>query len=1123
MLVNRLLHIAGEIGCTLAGLWLLARPPAVWASPTEHNKPAAGAPRLESPAPLGHAGIAGPASVAEACRQAAADRKPVLVRVGASFCPACRRLDAEMQKPAVREELQRWIVLDLDQLAEDAAPLGVEGVPALRVLSVRGRQVAAHDGYLPAAELIQWLKQSYEAASPALDAVLSDTGKPDIVAVVRLVRLLAGRDPVFREAAIRRLVTAPDVAAPAVVKTLREGKLGARLSALEVLSQWHAPIDGLDPWRPETLSAARLAALQQWVDAGARPPRPAQLTAADRAAAGQAIQQMLQAPAGEVEALRERLAHFGPPLLPEVQRRLQTAATDEQRQRLRALRYRLLARDSLVLAWPGGLDRLSATDSKLRRKAAEELAAKTDAQDRALLMELFSDADPLVREMGLRGLQNMGGSEAVAALTRLLDDPLPNVRAAVLKQLAEDPLPEMVPAVGEYLKREKDADLAVHAARFFEAAGGKEAVKNLLTLLHHPSWQVRAEAAEAVGKAVESGRQRIPQELKVDAYVAALDLLNDEDAFVVSRVVAGLGRADMELAVEPLAKAAAKHPELTEAIVKIFSNSDKMFAKSLPHLQRFCKDARPEVRAAAFRGLGKWTSDELYDQYRTGLLDADRGVRIAAAAAVFESQETQQRAYQARFKQRLLHDGSDEVSPVLAAPDVLGSLWRAFSGGARPTPVPPQAASPKPSAVPPAPSKEAKPAAAPAADAVEEPLWDQGLRKWFARKRPPELERLPPPLEKMLQAADGEERLAGASALVALNRSAIALPVVRRDLKVQHEQLDQAAQLLPWLLWSERLALFNQLWPLAGSDHEAEALIRAMSQTQDVRAADRFWALLADRRLTPEIAESLRSGLEEMYMPGSDGEDSQARQRRELAAAARPRVTSGPELQRLVALALLANADAAAAAEAAGKLMADTRQSPALRDDAFEVLLAAEPTAEATPAAVAALSGDNARRRATALDYLVNTGQRYLVLREAISVSVAAGEDVFGNRERGVPPPPPGLKPQQLKPLLQNADPKVAAYAGYLLALLGDPQGLDTLIAFWREHEGRGESATAMVYRAIAALDDSRQLPLLEKIYQKLQEYEVADFYWTIRSMTGPEIVQLRQRIRKQVGMDRLR
>ena len=136
----------------------------------------------------------------------------------------------------------------------------------------------------------------------------------------------------------------------------------------------------------------------------------------------------------------------------------------------------------------------------LRRQAAEELAKLAGDDEKPLLLELFADTDPLVREISLRGLQHIGGKEASAALVKLLGDPEPNVRAAVLKQLEESPNAAMVPAVVKYLKQEKDPDLIVHGIGFLRAAKGAEATNCLISLLKHESWQVRAEAAVGIGK-----------------------------------------------------------------------------------------------------------------------------------------------------------------------------------------------------------------------------------------------------------------------------------------------------------------------------------------------------------------------------------------------------------------------------------------------------------------------------------------------------------------------------------------------------------------------------------------------------------------------------------------------
>ena len=132
-------------------------------------------------------------------------------------------------------------------------------------------------------------------------------------------------------------------------------------------------------------------------------------------------------------------------------------------------------------------------------QAAQELAARAAAAEEPLLLELFGDADPLVREASLKALHAPGGERVSEALIRLLDDPEPNVRAAVLKQLAESPAASIVSTVAKYAAGEQDADLLVHAVRLLRATGGKATADSLMKLLEHASWRVRAEAAEALG------------------------------------------------------------------------------------------------------------------------------------------------------------------------------------------------------------------------------------------------------------------------------------------------------------------------------------------------------------------------------------------------------------------------------------------------------------------------------------------------------------------------------------------------------------------------------------------------------------------------------------------------
>ncbi len=239
---------------------------------------------------------------------------------------------------------------------------------------------------------------------------------------------------------------------------------------------------------------------------------------------------MLKADEAEADAIRQRLAGLGAALLPEVYARLKDAATDQDRRRLLILRYRLAAPDSLVLVWPGGLERLADSRSPPAPQAADELAKLAGGEDKPLLLELFADPDPLVREISLRGLQHIGGKEANAALVKLLADPEPNVRAAVLKQLEETPDAAMVPAVVKYLKQEKDPDLIVHGICFLQATKGERGAQV-------PDVAVEARELAGAGGSGRGHRQAqrrgvlrsstarsaADTQLQVDAYVALLD------------------------------------------------------------------------------------------------------------------------------------------------------------------------------------------------------------------------------------------------------------------------------------------------------------------------------------------------------------------------------------------------------------------------------------------------------------------------------------------------------------------------------------------------------------------------------------------------------------------------
>ena len=113
-----------------------------------------------------------------------------------------------------------------------------------------------------------------------------------------------------------------------------------------------------------------------------------------------------------------------------------------------------------------------------------------------------------------------------------------------------------------------------------------------------------------------------------------------------------------------------------------------------------------------------------------------------------------------------------------------------------------------------------------------------------------------------------------------------------------------------------------------------------------------------------------------------------------------------------------------------------------------------------------------------------------------------------------------------MSPFLQSSRLEVAVCAAHLLALLHDPQGMELLLDHWRAEPG-DHAAQKMLYQAITATNDPQYVPLLEEVYFQMTKAEwvpnMSDFYWTIRTMTGPEIIALRKKIRDEQGADKLR
>jgi len=1130
-------------------------------------------------------------------QEALQKNQPMLVVIGGPGCVYCRILEEEMRKPLAQDELRRWtrVKIDLAKDPEDARLMAVGPIPALRLLTPTGKVTVSTEGARSAEELVEWLQSNREELIDSAAEILADKGAPTGNDVRKLIRLFRRKDATIREAAIQRLLPYPNDGAKEVVASFADGSLSEKLCSLELLAEWKAPVEGLDPWQPSTLSLEKLDSLTKWAEKTYFPAQEkVEFSAEQLKTAAEEIDKLLDVPLVESRAIRQRLARYGRQLLPEVKKRLKSASLEADRERLTALRYHLVAPDKLRLEWPSGLERLASRNVEERQAAAIELSKRATLAEEPLLLELFSDPAPLIRELSLRSLKKVGGANVNSALIGLLDDSDPNVRAAVLTQLAQNPSTRIVPKIAEYVKTEQDPDLIVHAARLFREAKGKAAMDALLELLGHESWQVRAEAVHGIGEIIQADRSNVAQYNYV--FERLMPMLDDADGFVISRTMQALKYADQSRILEPVVKVATNHPELAAEVVRWLSGGYELRDERIEYLREFCRHDEPQVRAAAIGGLCEFAPDNCRDELKTLLDDSETEVRTAAALALFGLLETQ-KSYQPYETatgdvQVIEHDFYVEPAPPRSA---LGAILGAIFGSSPQATTPVPATGPVPVPVEPVesgPPREtpfdpptdlpqivregnpvrARPVGTEPLEVESEP---QDVVGDFAPLRAPrpaglavdydelanpagknletyltqvrEGKQLPdwmrefvPRLVILSQSEDKQERIAAALPLLAMGHDEQAQPVLAAALDSQPHYLSLLSRALPWLLWKDRIRFYDRMISLARSDVDLEAVLDRMAQTYDVRALPALWKPLDDEQGSPGASQLVTSALMQMLFRQSYLRTDQitADQRKLADAELAFRSHQGPYWQRITAILLQQQLDKDSVTEYVQQLVADDSQSDALRRDAFRILITSQTESDATAAAIEKIAGKESLFIPDALTALT-TGRSQLAsvadgrLPNATAyqrlVNSTYGANTGGEQTQAIfPKAPEGISQELLHPLLESSDSATAARAAYLLVLLNERDAFPVLYRYWKSSAHQNAAWSRLVYRAIAFLDDERFISDLVNIYENqiLPEPDyaaAADFYWTIRIMTGPEILEFRKRIRDEIGIDNLR
>ena len=163
---------------------------------------------------------------------------------------------------------------------------------------------------------------------------------------------------------------------------------------------------------------------------------------------------------------------------------------------------------------------------------------------------------------------------------------------------------------------------------------------------------------------------------------------------------------------------------------------------------------------------------------------------------------------------------------------------------------------------------------------------------------------------------------------------------------------------------------------------------------------------------------------------------------------------------------------------------------------------------------MAELGDTNPLQKKIALTYLAHGAEALSAMPDSLHLLSVTIYSSSSNNRPIIPKPPRGLKIDDVRGMLNDADPETAAFVGYLVVLLGDHDGLEPLLKYWREKQRDSDRWAKLVYRAIAVIDDPKYIPVLREIYAKLGKYDMKEFYWTIRIMSGAEILDFRKQVR---------
>jgi HEAT repeat protein len=271
---------------------------------------------------------------------------------------------------------------------------------------------------------------------------------------------------------------------------------------------------------------------------------------------------------------------------------------------------------------PALLERLESDEVALSKKAAIALGYLRSPLAITPLIAATANPYRQIHWQAASALSWIGSAEAINALVKLLRHPSIQVQAAVAKALGRASLPAVSPLV-EALKHSDDM-VKVHAAHSLGQISSPLAVTTLIESLQNGSKSVRLEAAWALGQ--------IKSPLSANSLAS---LLTDSDISVQSQAVQALKNIGVP-AISPVAKMLNNPSSHTRSVAARTLGQIGM-EEVVPLLAKLLRDDEyAYVRCDAALALGEIGTHDAVFYLSQSLKDCDRSVRSAIGRALVQ-------------------------------------------------------------------------------------------------------------------------------------------------------------------------------------------------------------------------------------------------------------------------------------------------------------------------------------------------------------------------------------------------------------------------------------------------------------------------------------------------------